>query len=963
MTVYTPGTLVLARQRLWRVDGQEGEILYLTAVDEATRQTRLYLPLEKVAPGSLPKPDPNLVGTHQAHDLMLRAFRLSMVHSTAPLLALQRSRAIPVSYQLVPLVMALEQPRVRMLIADDVGLGKTIEAGLVISELMARGLARRLLVICPASLREQWRQALDYFFHIDAVIFSRTHRRSLERDLPAGSNLLEFRSNFIVSIDYAKSTDIKSQILEVPWDIVVVDEVHQMAKPHQTGPDQRVTMDRWELGQALASSRQVRHLLLLSATPHNGYTDTFASLLRLLDVGAVAGPAHNPQIQREIARRHIVQRRRQDVEKWMHEPASPNQPGSQLPVNGSAAHFPVRDQDEITVSPSTQEQEVIGEVQRYGELILENARAAQARYQTLAGWVVLNLHKRALSSPKALRCSLENRREALEERLAGLTDQEVVITPEAARADTMDEETGEQDEDAESGGRAERVVIGEANSLRAELAVLEQLQSLADRVKPANDSKLQNLLRNTLRMMLAQRHKVIIFTRYRDTLDYVAEQIKKHNLYQNVQVITLHGGMNEVQRQEAFGRFEQASDAVLVATDAISEGVNLQFLASQLIHYELPWNPNRLEQRNGRIDRFGQPEGTVVIRTLVMDEALDAIILQILVRKARQIRSDYGFSPPYFGDESNILDLIQDHGLTVSLAPRQLGLFDQQAQPREHLQDPFDPALIERISGECFYGQTDLTLSVVEEQMRQVQGTIGSAEEIRRFVLSGLDRLHCTVEQKSGGIFKIHLSHPELQLPGLGNLIAKATFDPAVGLKYPDANVLDLGHPLVRRLMDILKRQTFEPDQQSPDAQIGYGRTAVMLTKDVQETTALYTLLVRYTTRTQPPQILEDLVTVALPVYGEQVFNRRETERLTAAQPAPGFLPPSDAKEVLSDALVHPELHKILGAGVEARRLELEAERARLRQELRLTAEWMAGADRLEVSSWDQMAVKILWPV
>jgi SNF2 family DNA or RNA helicase len=126
------------------------------------------------------------VGTTQAHDLMLRAFRLSMVHSTAPLLSLQRSRAIPVEYQLVPLVMALEQPRVRLLIADDIGLGKTIEAGLVIMELIARGLARRILVVCPASLREQWKQALDYFFHLEAVIFSRTHHRALERDLPAG---------------------------------------------------------------------------------------------------------------------------------------------------------------------------------------------------------------------------------------------------------------------------------------------------------------------------------------------------------------------------------------------------------------------------------------------------------------------------------------------------------------------------------------------------------------------------------------------------------------------------------------------------------------------------------------------------------------------------------------------------------------------------------------------------------
>ncbi|HMN15289.1 MAG TPA: DEAD/DEAH box helicase, partial [Bellilinea sp.] len=417
MTIYSPGTLVHARRRLWRVDGQDDDILYLTAVDEATRQTRLYLPVEEVTPGSLPKPDPKIVGTPQANDLMQRAFRLSMVHSTAPFLSLQRSRAIPVEYQLVPLVMALEQPRVRMLIADDIGLGKTVEAGLVISELMARGLARRLLIVCPASLREQWKQALDYFFHLEALIFSRTHRRALERDLPAGSNPWEFHNAFIVSVDYAKSPEIKNQILDVTWDVVVVDEAHQIAKPHQSGPDQRVRMDRWDLGKALAASAKVKHLLLLTATPHNGYTDSFGSLLRLLDTGAVDGPEHAPRINRQTARYHVVQRRRKDVEQWLRQAA-----GQQ--TDRQRSKFPERDQDEITVIPTAQELEVINEVGRYGELILENARGAQANVQTLAGWAVLHLHRRALSSPEALRCSLSNRREALEKRLVGLTEAE-----------------------------------------------------------------------------------------------------------------------------------------------------------------------------------------------------------------------------------------------------------------------------------------------------------------------------------------------------------------------------------------------------------------------------------------------------------------------------------------------------------------------------------------------------------
>lgn len=957
MTLFPPGTLVKARRRLWRVDAQDGDILYLTAVDEATRQTRLYLPVEPVAPGNLPKPDPQIVGTPQANDLMQRAFRLSMVHSTAPFLSLQRSRAVPVEYQLVPLVMALAQPRVRMLIADDIGLGKTVEAGLVISELMARGLARRLLVVCPASLREQWKQALDYFFHLEAFIFSRTHRRTIEHDLPAGSNPLEFHNAYIVSVDYAKSPEIKNQILDVDWDIAVIDEAHQVAKPHQTGPEQRIRMDRWELGKALSTSPRVKHLLLLTATPHNGYTDSFASLLRLLDVGAVEGPDHAPRIFRQISRRHVVQRRRQDVEQWL------RQDGQSQKEGDKRSKFPVRDQDEITVIPTAQELEVINEVSRYGELILENARGAQTNIQTLAGWTVLHLHRRALSSPEALRCSLENRYKALEKRLAGLAEAEAGVPSDVARADTMDEDTGEQFNEDEVGSRLEKVSPGEPESLRAELRALERLQDLAGKVKPAADSKLQHLLRNTLRGMLARRHKVIIFTRYRDTMKYVAEQIGRSNLYSHVQVITLHGGLNDVQRQEAFTKFDRAKDAVLVATDAISEGVNLQYLASQIVHYELPWNPNRLEQRNGRIDRFGQPEDTVVIRTLVMDDTLDAAILKVLIEKARRIRAEYGFSPPYFGDENNILDFIQEHGLGVHLGPRQLGLFDSLPKSGQPEVDPFGDELLDRIQNESFYGQTDISLGVVEAQLRQVRDSIGSPEEIRRFVLSGLNRLNCAVNENPDGTLRISIQHPDLQLPGTGSQIAKATFDPQAGLDHPDVDILDLGHPVVRRMLDILKREAFEPESGREDARIGYGRTAVMLTKDAAEMTALYTLLVRFTTNTQPAQILEDLLTVAAPLYSEEPVNEQEVTRLLHARPAAGTVSPAECREVLSDALERADLEALIGNGIETRRRALETERFELREILQPQAGWLAGADQLSVSSWDLLSVKVLWPV
>jgi superfamily II DNA or RNA helicase len=161
----------------------------------------------------------------------------------------------------------------------------------------------------PASLRQQWREALDYFFHLPARVISSRHRRQMERELPAGANPWEYHRFLIASVDYAKQASIKNQILEQRWDVVIIDEAHKVAKPHQSGPDQSVSMDRWELVQTLAQSDRVRHLMLLTATPHDGYTDSFASLLRMLGVGAVEGPTHAPRIIRPVAQRHVCQRR------------------------------------------------------------------------------------------------------------------------------------------------------------------------------------------------------------------------------------------------------------------------------------------------------------------------------------------------------------------------------------------------------------------------------------------------------------------------------------------------------------------------------------------------------------------------------------------------------------------------------------------------------------------------------
>lgn len=948
---FSPGTVVENRNRLWRVDGQYGEVLSVSALDGGADQHKFYLPFEQVKLGSLPVPSTQVVGYPASQDLLLRAFRLSMLHGSAPLLSLQRSRVVPKDYQLVPVVMSMEMARVRMLLADDVGLGKTIEAGLIITELMARQRAERVLFIVPAALREQWKEALDYFFHLPAHIISTRHRREMERQLPVGANPWEYYRVLITSVDYAKQPAIRNQILEQKWDAVVVDEAHLVAKPHQSNR-QRVSMERWELAKRLASSERVRHLLLLTATPHSGYSDSFASLLRLLDVGAVRGEAHQPVIMRKVARRHVCQRRRQDVEKWF-EGASNRSP------------FPQRDQAEVIVVPSSFEKEAIDAVEAYGEEVLRHAQKAGKQAHTLATWTVLHLHKRALSSPEALRCSLRNRRASLQARLdnqlAASEEASAILPEEVARATVLDEDTGERFDDEEAAQRTDRAVFSSVEAIRAELTALETVMQKAERITARRDSKLQKLLESTLYRRLADSPKVVIFTRYLDTLTYLAQEIGRNKRYAKTEIITIHGGLNERQRRDKFQAFERAKQAVLIATDAISEGINLQHAASQVIHYELPWNPNRLEQRNGRVDRFGQPKAMVYVRTMVMDETLEASILQVLVKKAARIRQDFGFSPPYFGEETDVIELIRDH---QSVGPKQLSLFDSWGPLDEPANDPLTYETATRIRDESFYGQTDIKLPEIEQKLSETAATIGSPEQIRAFVFSALNRFGCSVHDNQDGTWRLAISEPRLQAASVGKVIARATFDAQRGLDEPDVTVLDLGHPLVRRLIEEVKQSAFR-ERSDYSVAFGYGRTSYIVTTDTQEVTALFHLLVRYAVHSEPVSIIEELIPVAITIYGEDVLDQKAIHQLLNATPSPQQRADDEVQEALTETFEIEALDEMLAQAVEARRQALIAERRTMREQLQAVNSqqvWWRGMDSIAPGNYDILTVTIYYP-
>ena len=936
-----PGRVVRMRNRLWRVDNVLDAEFHATPIDGRDAFARRFLSdLELLAEGAIAAPDPSKASDPAEHDLLLRAFRLSLVHGSAPLAGLQRSRAIPTPYQLVPLLLAVGKDRVRLLIADDVGVGKTIEMGLVTSELIARGKVRRALFVVPANLREQTQEALSHFFHLDATIIAGHLRRGLERHLMAGQSVWEAHDLVVVSVDYAKRHPGEILNPSHPWDLVVFDEAHLCARPHRP-PGARSAPDMARHEFAKKAAALVPNLMLLTATPHSGHSDSYASLLELLNADTVrwAGQHHQiPVIDREAAKPHVVQRRRSDIERWFDE-------------SGEEFPFPERDQSEEVIALSSEERNVLEALRGYTE------RLAAASDRVINTWVALHLQKRALSSPQALRCSIHNRVAALQRKLGdeqdSASDAEIAVT---------DGEGGDHDlSDEELFARVDGYALGG----RDEIDQLDAIKELAAKVTVARDSKYRRLVEKVvpLSMMAQKAERVIIFTRYKDTLDYLVKNLtrgaRRPGRLNGVEVFEIHGQLTQPDRRARFAAFEAAPRAVLVATDCISEGMNLQRACAALVHYELPWNPNRLEQRNGRIDRYRQPEKKVTIRTLVYEDPLDVTILDALVKKAQEIRRHYGFSPPFFSSSRDLVDLMRLHG---QLPGRQLDLFSAGAGADPELFSQQAAALsmeaAERIQSEAFYGHTTVTLDEVQRALTMTHQTVGTPEEIQAFVRAALSRFGCAIEELGPDRFTVRLgSRPEFDDIGdTDTRILQATFDPMVGQDDLATEVLDLAHPLVRRLVDLVRDQGLGT---MDDTQVG--RVCGYASPHAQEVTVLVHVLARYVTRSEPPVMMEELVPVAIRVFADPpaLLDPQEAEQLAGPDRTLGSLDPSDVIDYAAQALDLPEFDSLITDALDRRAGDLVA-RGQLIEEA--AGSWAAGLGDLSLASRDILTASVVEP-
>jgi ERCC4-related helicase len=927
-----PGRVIRLRDRLWRVDRVDGQVFSATPLDGRETNTRRFHRLIDVPdPGEMPPPLPDMLGTRVEQDLLLTAQRFSLVHGTAPILGLQRSRAIPTDYQLVPLLLTLGQDKVRLLVADDVGTGKTVEAGLVLAELLARGQARRVLVCVPANLREQWRDALDHFFHIDATVVAGHLLPALERRLLPGQSVWTANDVVVASIDYLKFRT--EAVLSHGWDVIIIDEAHLAARPHTLPGAGEPDMARWQF--AAEAARRCRHLLLLTATPHNGYTDSYASLFDMLDPSLVTHGTAGPQVVRSEAVRHVVQRRRRDIESWYE-------------ARGVRSPFPERDADEkiVLLSHAPEMRNLLHDLSGYTAALF----GADTTY-AINGWVAAHFQRRALSSPHALRQSIRGRLRSLAARAAAESGRRAISEARAAVADLFEslDATDEQHTD-----RLDRASTSLA--LDEETSYLETLLARADAVTPAKDPKLSDLFDLIPRRMAAHPDvmRVMVFTKYKDTLDYLVKQLetvakkpsKKRALPEGTQVFAIYGELTLAARQEVFAAFEHADRGVLVATDCISEGLNLQHACAEIIHYELPWNPNRLEQRNGRIDRFHQREPKVGIRTLVYDDMLDFALLELIVKKSEQMLADYGFVPPFLANP----DILSHLSAAAASRRVQPTLFDNVAEAEGLLasavsgSDLLDTDRLNRIRDESFYGQEEVSLGSVAEALDRTRAEIGSAEAVEQFFRGVLATMSgVTVTEAPGGVI-VSGANPEVidVLPQPGRVLS---FDPESAFNDPDIDVIDLAHPLLRRLVDVILDRSRRPG--------AAGRVASR-TAAVPEVTAAIWLLIRYATRSVPPVLLEELVPVAVPVWGDgrpvDIIEALASRSNDSGKDA------EDVAEAMSALLGRPDLQARLATCTSERAAALS------RRHEGLEAQWAAGLDHVDVMSRDLLAISLLYP-
>lgn len=736
------------------------------------------------------KGDPNRM------KLASEAYRISLAHLFDPYLAVHTSSVEPLPHQISAVYQEM-LPRIplRYILADDPGAGKTIMTGLYIKELIARGDLKRCLIVTPGNLVEQWQDELYSKFHLRFEILTNERMESA-----VTGNVFTESDSCLARMDkLARNEDLQAKLRVSDWDLIVVDEAHKMSAT-VWGGEVKYTK-RFLLGRLL--SHITRNFLLLTATPHNGKEADFELFLSLIDsdrYGVNHGHSHQVVDVSDVMRRLV----KEELLKFDGTPL-----------------FPERRAYTVNYSLSPMEAKLYQEVTEYVQEEFNRADQLNKERKNTVGFALTILQRRLASSPEAIYQSLRRRRERLERRLAeerlGKRAEEYLHT-DWNELDDDDLPSDEQEllEDHVVDHASAAATIKE---LEAEINTLKYLEQLANRVRLSGvDRKwdeLSNLLQNKAFMLGkdGQREKLIIFTEHKDTLRYLAGKIRSL-LGDTEAVVTIQGGMLRDERHKVEEQFKQDVHVrILIATDAAGEGINLQ-RAHLMINYDLPWNPNRLEQRFGRIHRIGQTE-VCHLWNLVASQTREGYVFQRLFSKVEEERRALG------GKVFDILGKMTFDNKPLKDLLIEAIRYGNDPKVRNKLNQVVDASMDPEVFRKLIQEQalTDdvmdvHTVNMIKEDMERMEAHKLQPHFIEAFFLEAFKILGGRVQKREKGRYEIPYVPSAIRqrdrIIGFGDHVLKRyeriCFDKACCIIQgkPEADLLCPGHPLLEAVIDLI---------------------------------------------------------------------------------------------------------------------------------------------------------------
>ena len=820
MTEYATGALVRARGREWVVlPDSEPDFLVLRPLGGGHDDAAGIFPaLEAVEPATFPPPTVEDLGDAASAGLLRTALRIGFRSSAGPFRSLAAIAVEPRAYQYVPLMLALRQDTTRILISDDVGIGKTVEAGLIAAELLAQGDAKRLAVLCSPALAEQWQRELAEKFGIDAELVLTSTVKRLERGLMMNESLFEKYPYVVVSTDFIKSEMRRAEFLNQCPELVIVDEAHTSVSD-ETQVGRRSTHQRYELLRALAKDPK-RHLILVTATPHSGKEEGFRNLLGLLDANLATIDLDSSE-GRTLLARHFVQRRRADIRQFLDEETA----------------FPKDRQTlEVPYSLTPEYRELFDKVLAYAREQVQDTGESATR-QRVRWWSALALLRALSSSPAAAAATLRTRAATVE---AASIDEADAL----GRATVLDAADDEAIEGVDAiVGADDSPDDDEASSKSSQRKRLLTFAREAEALEgPEHDAKVAAVIKQ-VQGLLKDGFDPIVFCRFIDTAEYVAEHLGAA-MKKNVTVGVVTGTLPPAEREQRIRELiETEGRHVLVATDCLSEGVNLQEGFQAVVHYDLAWNPTRHEQREGRVDRFGQKAD--IVRTVTMfgtDTRIDGIVLDVLIRKHREIAKATGVSVPVPDSSDTVVEALLEGLLLRGQDPDQLVLDLGVEQQTADLHSEWESAAEQEKASRAKYAQRSIHPEEVAAEVQDIRKALGTHADIETFTEESLRALGASVTKTDDGFVAV----TSTLYPGIKDVLPPRRTEP---LPFHRALPIERGHALLARTdpaVEALARHVLDAalDPTVPADQRPARRAGIMRTESV--TTRTTVLLVRF---------------------------------------------------------------------------------------------------------------------